>query len=281
MGVPILLSEWLSSLRRRQIVDIVHSDPRTNDDRSLLLGVPKARIFSEVIEGGQADFAAPWEHLSPFERVLLYAFYNQKGHLEELTYAFELFLPATAPRPENPIVIDLGCGPYTGCLALASVLGRNAPFTYVGIDRASAMHDLGERLVLDAVQNEEMHDIERISAEHFHHISWFEPPRWRPVIIIVSYLMASPTLNVDDLATQLNRVLTRFGRGRVSLLYTNSIEPGRNRSFPTFRSRLESAGFVMRENGTESIIVDRYGGIKAQTFFYALFHRAEQTKLSL
>ena len=44
--------------------------------------------------------------------MLLYSYWNQKRHLEELSAAFgQLF---DRSRPKNMIVIDLGCGPFTG-----------------------------------------------------------------------------------------------------------------------------------------------------------------------
>ena len=66
----------------------------------------------EAIGGGQADFDAPCGDLTPDDLALLYAYLNQKGHLEELVAAFGQLL--TRSKPPNPIVVDIGCGPFTG-----------------------------------------------------------------------------------------------------------------------------------------------------------------------
>jgi hypothetical protein len=105
------LPSWLIDLRRELITNVLRDDPRTVG-RSDQLGVSTDRIFSEVIGGGQADFDAPWEHLSPDDRVLLYAHWNQIGHIEELHHAFTQLLGASTIS--DPVVIDLGCGPW-GC----------------------------------------------------------------------------------------------------------------------------------------------------------------------
>src|SRR5690349_262369 len=110
------LPAWLETLHRTEIAGVLSADPRTNAVG--FLGVPRQRILTEAIEWGQADFDSPWEHLSPDDLVLLYAYFNQKGHIEELMHAFAmLFDDSDIARP---VVIDVGCGPFTGGLALAA-----------------------------------------------------------------------------------------------------------------------------------------------------------------
>ena len=87
------------------------------------LGVNSDIAFQEVIGGGQADFDQRWHNskghdLDPDDRVLLYAFFNQLGHLEELIAACDQLFKDSAIKA--PIVVDLGCGPFTGGFAVAS-----------------------------------------------------------------------------------------------------------------------------------------------------------------
>lgn len=76
--------KWLRELRKTEVTDRVANDPRSQPDT--LLGVP-FNDAQEFIEGGQADFDAPIGPLSPDDRVLLYAYSNQLGHLEELIFS--------------------------------------------------------------------------------------------------------------------------------------------------------------------------------------------------
>ena len=75
--------------------------------------------------------------------VLLYAYLNQLGHLEELIAAFRQLLACS--KPKNPIVVDIGCGPFTGGLALIATLGDDSCFDYIGVDSAESMRRLGKR----------------------------------------------------------------------------------------------------------------------------------------
>src|SRR6266852_1719914 len=104
MAIP----NWLERLRRQEINDVVKNHPNTHN--GLVLSLPSQEIFDKVICGGQADFDAPYLHWSGAERALLYAHFNQLGHLEELIEAFtQLFRNGSPPDPL--IVVDAGCGP--------------------------------------------------------------------------------------------------------------------------------------------------------------------------
>ena len=111
---------WLTSLRKREVLNLVDSKPGRHGD--YFLGIHKDEICNRVIGGGQADFDEPYRGLSGYDRCLLYAYFNQRGHLEELVEAFgQLFKKGPPGLPL--IVVDVGCGPFTGGLALAAVLG--------------------------------------------------------------------------------------------------------------------------------------------------------------
>jgi len=272
MSVP----SWIEGLRRKEVVDLVHDDPRTFGDA--LLGIDRNRVFNEVIGGGQADFDAPFDALTGADRALLYAYFNQKGHIEELTAAFKmLFKRDTSIK--DPVVIDLGAGPCTAGLALAGVLGPDAPFTYIGIDRATSMRALGETLAVAAGMH--MECVTRQWHDSVESVVWTKPLGWRPVLVIVSYLLASPTVNAVDLVRDVDRLLARIGRGPTTALYTNSPSPHPNRSFPAFQNALTKAGFDLVADDQGSIRISRFGGSKTRTLRYALFHRQAQGVLRL
>lgn len=281
--MPIELPQWLEQLRRAEITERVRNDPRSICAK--VLGVASDVAFHDVVGGGQADFDTPWENLSPEDRVLLYAYFNQKGHLEELTEAFRQLFPKhhldAKHRLDNPIVVDLGCGPFTGGLAIAGVLGQGHGFDYIGVDRSRTMRRLGERLASAAARFDDVPSIDCHWATDTSSVSWGSAPGWRPVIVIVSYLLASPTLDAAALIGELKGLLDKLGRGSVTTLYTNSPRPDANRSFPSFRKALQDAGFELYADDTGEIEIDRWTGMRTRKLRYALFRRPRQDTLRL
>ena len=255
---------------------MIRNDPRSTAGK--FLGVSRSVAIDAVIGRGQADFDSPWEHLTPYDRVLLYAFFNQRGHLEELVEAFRQLFPDRAP-PENTIVIDLGCGPCTGGLAFAGMCKEIRQFDYIGVDRSQAMRELGKRL---ASASPQMGRSKRRWASTLPAVVWNDAPGWRPVVVIVSFLLASPTLDsANRLIQDLNGLLTKIGRGRATVIYTNSSNTTPNRRFPEFRDALVSHGFELVADDSGTIRVKRFRETVPRDLRYALFHRPEIRKLKL
>ena len=234
-------------------------------------------VFS-AIGGGQADFDDPREDLSPDDLALLYAYLNQKGHLEELITAFSQLFAGSAEKPRNPVVVDLGCGPFTGGLALAATFGHNACFDYIGIDRADSMRRLGERLAHSSLVPGR---VTTQWAASMNALQWQEPLGWREVIVIISYLFASSTLDAKVVFKDLDSLLQQLGHGAVTLLYTNSSWEEPNRQYPGFRQRLEKAGFQVWADDQGEIAIERRDGLRERNLRYALFRRPERKILSL
>ncbi|MCY4210947.1 MAG: hypothetical protein OXE97_07910 [Gammaproteobacteria bacterium] len=272
------LPDWLEQLRNIEIIQRVKDDPRSASGQ--YLGVSRSVATREAAGWGQADFDKPWNHLSPDDRVLLYAYFLQLGHLEELIRAFGMLFARGLPS-EQPIVIDLGCGPFTGGLAFTNALGSERQFDYIGVDRSVAMRRLGERLAAAAEQFKTGIQISRHWSSGISSISWNQPPSWRPVFVIVSYLLASPTVNVNELLNDLMQLLTKLGQGPVTILYTNSQQPEANKQFPDFARILSNAGFSEIEDDIGGIRVERMSGPRGRKFRYALFHRSAQNTLTL
>ena len=226
----------------------------------------------DAIGWGQAAFDEPYGPLSPADRVLLYAYWNQLGHLEELSEAFQQLFGDG--RPTEPfIVVDLGCGPFTGGLALA---GQIDEFDYIGVDKSEAMRALGEQL---ATATESMSSV-RIGRQwvtDLEDVRWERALGWRPVIVIVSFLLASRSLRAEQLIEQLDQFLARLTQGPVTILYTNSPKAGPNRSYPRFRDALLGAGFALKVDDTGPVSTER----RRREIRYALFHRPPQRTLPL
>ena len=270
--MAVELPQWLQELRTTEVVCRVRDDLRSV--HGSFLGLSRQGAL-DAIEWGQAPFDEPLGGLTAKDRVLLYAYFNQKGHLEELTEAFRMIFSNTAP--ENPIVIDLGCGPATGGLAMAGVL-PSPVFDYIGVDSSKAMRSFGEHLASRAPQ---LSDVRCHWASDLAAVEWDRAPGWRSVLIIVSYLLASPTLNPIRLVADLNELLAKLGKGRVTMLYTNSPTPKANLNLPAFRKALLEAGFDMPADGTGEIVVERWEGDRSRPLRYAVFHRPAGRRLRL
>lgn len=273
-----MLPDWLEKLRRSEITDPVRNDPRSTGET--VFGIYPNTAMREAAGWGQAEFDEPWRNLSPDDRVLLYAHFFQRGHLDELLTAFEQLF-GVSERPQNPIVVDVGCGPFTGGFAIASQFPKNSRIDYIGIDRSSAMSRLGEHLAAAAERVRELPRIRRHWAADVPSAIWSEAPGWRPVFVIVSYLLASRTLDVDALVPDLNRLLAKLGRGSVTVLYTNSVRDEANRNFLKFRTMLRERGFNLRKEDTGEIEVERGQDVRTRRLRYALFHRPAQRTLKL
>ncbi|MCY3641121.1 MAG: hypothetical protein OXG51_09620 [Gammaproteobacteria bacterium] len=251
----------------------LQADSRSIDHRPLGLDGDSA---AKAIDWGQADFDQPFGTLSAEDRVLLYGYWNQKRHVEELSEAFRQIFGASWPD-EPLIVIDLGCGPFTGGLALAGQLSPNDSFDYIGIDRSWAMRQLGERFAYEADAMDGLPRIDRRWAPSITDVNWPRSPGWRPVVVIVSFLLASPSLDVEDLVQELNDSLDRLSRGETTLIYTNSTKPGPNRNLQAFQAALERVGFRSRADDVGTVPTKR----RMLKLRYALFHRPRQRILRL
>jgi len=268
---------WLSTLRQKQIVSPILEDPRTKLVPGSILGHSKESILGEAIGWGQADFSMTWRDLSPADRALLYAYFNQKGHIDELLIAFhQLFHSHVFELP--PVLIDLGCGPFTAGLAFSSALPALKSFKYIGIDRASSMTELGEALALEAGQNIEC---ERFWAQSVKDLIWPHGASYQEVIIIASYLLASPTVDIDEVLSDLTILLNKISLGSSCILYTNSIKPYPNRKLPELEETLSKHGFskVVNENG--SINRGSHPAGQQRKLRYALYVRQELNTLPL
>ena len=276
--------QWLIDLLDDEIVNPIESDPRTRAAPGTYFGCPQSRVFHEVVEGGQADFDASCSiHVGSKpvtvdgpDRALLYAKYNQPGHLIELDHAFgQLF--DSAPSQDATTVLDLGCGPFTAGLALAARLGPTRPFRYFGVDRAATMRRLAERLAGGARARGALHPDTSWSFAASLSDCRFDRISWDPRLVVVSYLFASPTLDPTVLGAELLDALTRIGRGETALLYTNSGLPHLNVKWPVLRDQLVGVGFKVEVDETEVFNLTR----NPRKLRYALLYRPKSSTLTM
>lgn len=265
---------WRKELLDAEIHDRINRDPRTTHDT--FLGYPRHRIFAEVIEGGQADFDQPIGGLSSDDRALLYAKFNQQRHLDEQDYGFsQLF--GEESRAVRPTILDMGCGPFTVGLSVAKTLGAVQPFRYFGIDRSAAMLKLGRRLAMGARERGAFHPETQISFEHDLSAIDFGQPRGELSVIVASYFLASPTLDVVPLVTSLINTLGRIGPGPAAVFYTNSAHVQATRKFPSFRDEFTRNEFKVKVDKIDTFIKTK----TPKDMHYALLFRPAKLVISV
>lgn len=266
---------WLEDLRRQAIVRPIQTDYRTKPDKPLGRNVPW--LFKHAIGGGQANFDLQIEDLTPLNRVMLYAYLNQKAHVDELIHAFEKLLP-DLERFQNATVIDIGCGPFTAGLSLANVVGDRVAYRYFGIDHSLTMCSFGEKLALKVSDAGEFHERTQFSFhQNIDTIDFGQKNATEITIFVLSYLLASDTINVKVLVDQIVAARKKVGLGPAVLLYTNTGRIEARKLYPEFMECLEAAGFREVVENTETFT----GSDKDRSIHYALFFNPAVAMLPL
>jgi hypothetical protein len=249
MPNPFEWSAEMDGLYWNSVVRDVLDDPRTIDSENLKLGYPFDKIREEVLAKGLTDFSQGHDdprygHLTADDKVLLYCFVNLRLHFFAALATFEAHralledLFASAGRF---LLLDVGCGPGTACLALADLLpGRN--FDYLGIDSAAPMH--AKALALwEAARGRGL--IGKDSTTVFR-TSWTEVAvdQIAPatsVLVVLSYCCASHTLTWKSLQSLAHNIKgiqeNRTGKPLV-LAYMNSTNALANRNYEVLKQAL-------------------------------------------
>ena len=268
---------WLEQLLTSEVTNRIRNDERTLAKPGTLLGWPRDTIFSQVINGGQADFDRPIGHLSGDDRALLYADFNQRRHLDELSHAFRQLVDNRS-LPAGLTILDLGCGPFTAGLSFAEVVGNVVPFRYFGVDRSSAMRRLGQTLASGARMSGGLHELTSIWFGDRLVNADFGRVRGEPTIVVVSYLLASPTLDIQILIDELEAALNRIGCGMAAVLYTNSAMALATQKYPAFKAALMERGFQEEVDCMERFTdTDK----EPKQLHYALFVRPATTTIRI
>ena len=255
-----------------RVIDQVVNDPINDDCRTTAntyLGWPRDTVFFEVIKGGQADFDAPQKELAGPDKALLYAKYNQSRHLDELRCAFDKLFK-TSVLSNRPTVVDLGCGPFTAGLSLASVLGPEKMFRYYGVDRYESMLSLGNQMAEATKAQGALHPQTYLQfTDNLSNID-FGAVRGELTIFVASYLLASPTLDPEELVAEILAAHKRIGPGPCAVLYTNSSNPKAREKFPAFSDSLIAGGFQSFREKVERFELTR----NPKDLHYALFFKS-------
>lgn len=250
MPAPYVLSRGLTRIFRREVLDVVQNDPRTDFDNDLLYGYHRDAVPEQVLRRGLTDFScgyvdARYGRLTPDEKVLLYCYFNQRKHIfacSDTYKAYSAALQEAFLHAKPPIIMDVGCGPATALLALSEVW-PNRNLRYIGIDCAPRMLAMADRfwtactdsmLLTDGSQKrlfESWSDIQPdlIKPDH-------------PVIVAFSYLFANPSLHpdvLDSLACFIRKLADTRTHWPLHVLYVNSPHNFANDKYMYFKQLLK------------------------------------------
>lgn len=260
--------QWLKATLQEYVHDVIDNDPRT--DEYAYLGCDKKEVYN-AINFGQANFDQKFGTLDGIDKALLYARYNQPGHLDELSHAFSTLLDGQPLGRTH--VFDIGCGPFTAGLAYAEVAGTQRSFTYYGVDLYDSMLTLAARLAEGARKHKGLHPQTKCTFHKDLADVQFSPYASNDIkIFITSYLLASKTLDVEKLVTSIADTSRRCSRGPAFLLYTNSAHPLARQNFPDFKAHLAAHGFHLVDTDREEMFDATR---KPRKIHYALFQNTK------
>lgn len=217
-----------------------------------LYGLDFSQAKHHLIDYGRADFDAAIKvggsHFSPEHRVKTYAYTNARQHMMSLVGLLPAALSdlyrSAGPGPWQ--VIDVGCGPGTGVLALHELMpewsGILQGIQYHGMDISNAMLDLGANLTRDIHILTEWHD------------SWPILSEKTPTLFLFSFLFGNLNdAKAEKLAEDVVAHVSHSGQPTVGLIQ-NSIREDRNYATDAFLGRLRQLGdYLVLDEGFAEI----------------------------
>lgn len=220
---------------------------------SILLGLDTFTIRSEVINFGQANFDKPYKKLQPSDIVKLYCYFNMRKHYYSSLYLFErcIWIKKLITKDGCLKFIDVGCGPATSGIALTdylfSIRSLNQQFDYIGIDYYDSMLEAAADLMTNSTYNKCTTNvftkrIGNLQGEDFHNAN--------SILFNTCYLFASPTLNIDLLATEINYVLNAYSYLPRFLLFQNTTDESKNTNYKLFKTKINKHDVLLSEKVT-------------------------------
>ncbi|MDU0369105.1 hypothetical protein ACFPAF_01765 [Hymenobacter endophyticus] len=270
---PVLYpTEAIQRIFRQYITLPVDNDPRTRGG-DYRLGYSHTDIRERILNYGRADFREPCLTVrpaaQPADRVLLYCYYNLRKHFFTTRYVFGQVIDSLpnllTSEVARPVFVDLGCGPMTSGLALADLYqerhGQLLAVNYVGIDIAPAM--------LDKAKEFERSGLFSPTSQFAYYSAWDDALApiidnlvqvTNPIIFNASYLFASDSLNVSELALFINQLRGLCPESKMYFVFQNPNRADRNLKYVQWkdevrftRSIVQSARKVRYKNNPASV----------------------------
>ena len=228
---------------QKYIVPKVQRDRRSRMGRNLLLGYPFHQIRQQIIKNGRIDFDAGYQGqhgaLTPDDLVALYNYIYLSRHHAECMSTYDRFDTTTSElfRSNFPTwVVDLGCGSGTAGLAIADHFSGQM-LHYLGIDQSFAMRRNARSLLIEArtcgLLNANCH-ITTAASTHVIGSALKRPRQPLNVLFVASYLFASQSLDVLDLARSVRLTADSDTVQNCVLVYLNSATRHANQKYEQF-----------------------------------------------
>lgn len=220
---------------------------------NILLGLDTFTIRSDVINFGQANFDKPYKKLQPSDIVKLYCYFNMRKHYYSSIYLFERcsWIKKLVTKDGCLKFIDVGCGPGTSGVAmtdyLLSIKSLKQQFDYIGVDYYDSMLTAAADLMTNSVykkctNNVFIKSISNIQSGDFNNAN--------SILLNTCYLFASPTLNVDLLATEINNLLNTYSNLPRFLLFQNTTDESKNINYKLFKTKIIKYDVLLSEKVT-------------------------------
>lgn len=182
-----------------------------------------------VLKQGRTNFNEQFEGLSPEDKVLIYCVYYMPMHLFSSYHIFTgPFFPFVS---DKVIFIDFGCGPLTSGVALWT-FARQSDITYLGIDNSQAMLDKAKAVneygpdrwqpFFDKDKFELICDYHYLTQLLDNHI---EKGDRTQIIFNFCYLLASETLDIENLSRVLTPIVEKYSQHKMCVVYQNPPPP--------------------------------------------------------
>ena len=254
-ALPLSPSVVFQSLFNLKVSQPLRADPRT-PSLSTPLGYDFNYCREYIIEYGTADFRKPYKNLSPDDRALIYCLYNMRKHFFSSYYIYTVFIQnfvdIIAKDNRKVIFLDLGCGPLTSGIALADLFltqfGKPIPMQYVGIDIAPAM-------VIKAKHFAE--DETLFSQSEFYFPSQLDEALGlltdklvqvdNTIVINASYLFASSSLKVDELAAFVSQIRRICSSSPIYFIFQNPDKVAKNEKYVEWKAKLPGFETVFQQ----------------------------------
>jgi hypothetical protein len=235
-------SVFTDKLFNEKFLNYIKFHPETKW-HTILLGYNTDTIRSEIIKYGQANFDSSYNNLKSNDIVKLYCYFNMRKHYYTSLYLYErcLWLKDLVSTGGCIKFIDIGCGPATSGIAFTDFLfGNNSdsvPFDYIGVDFYQSMLDSAEDLMSNGVYScfSNQQYIKSLKL-----IDKSDLSDAKAIIINVCYLFASPNLDVNDLANDVNELLDDYNEKPRFLLFQNTTDAIKNVKYNIFKTKLLS-----------------------------------------
>lgn len=247
--VPDVMELPLSAFEAFRSVVINRVRDNHRNAHGEFMGCDWDTVRDRIIQYGMADFTQSISALgsdgepflfSPEDRALLYAFANQRMHALSqiwLLYNQTECIANLSQGHDELCVLDIGCGPGTGLIALHSAMERGVirqrNIRYIGVDPSRAMLQLADELQ----RSIRSVGITSEFIEKLDDASMLLDSRG-PVLVLMSYLFA----NLDEQQAveyaEYIRYFANRSHARVLGIIQNSIRDDRNISLGNFRRRL-------------------------------------------